>query len=501
MDKHAHKISKFFILFLILLSACSSDSKNSNSHISTLPPNVNIEPLNIVYERESVILIAKINDDSGDIKGINWEQTSGPQVSIENINSERLKFDTPEVTEDLDLTFKVTVTDVDNNTASDQLTVTVKPIDLIDIDKYLTDTRLSECLNEMAIEFHLATVDEIKILNCPPKLVLEGEASSYYVFINETNGIDRLTSLEQVELGLFNRWGENSVDISFSDEAPISTLKLTGNVGALTFNNENLTSFSQNSYQVTPLDLSSSNTLTNLSLHSENSIELVLASNAQVKSVVTNRKEVLTALNGEQTNHLHLKKIDDINLERFDDIKELLVDESNIASLNLTNQKHLETLEIYRGYQLNQIMGLQETAINSLSLDWTQLTQLDLTLNQNLHTIFLEYNYKLQELKLPESGLLESFTVKRCNLLTSLNISEQTQLSILLLEDNKLLNSIVLPYSNTLTKLHLKGNNIVDINLETLPNIEFIDLRDNPLSTSTKNYIQQLSANGVNVLL
>lgn len=76
----------------------------------------------------SVVLDGGASKDSdGTIVSYVWQQTAGTAVSLVNANSARASFDAAEVVQVQTLTFKLTVTDNKGATASDVVTVTVKP--------------------------------------------------------------------------------------------------------------------------------------------------------------------------------------------------------------------------------------------------------------------------------------------------------------------------------------------------------------------------------------
>ena len=67
------------------------------------------------------------HDPDGSLKAYRWEQTSGTQVSLSNATKVKAQLVTPKVSAQASLTFRLTVTDSSGLTASDTVTVTVKP--------------------------------------------------------------------------------------------------------------------------------------------------------------------------------------------------------------------------------------------------------------------------------------------------------------------------------------------------------------------------------------
>ena len=67
-------------------------------------------------------------DSDGSIESYEWEQISGPTVSLSDPAISRPEFITPEVDRDTHLTFKLTVTDDDGDTDDAYVTITVKAV-------------------------------------------------------------------------------------------------------------------------------------------------------------------------------------------------------------------------------------------------------------------------------------------------------------------------------------------------------------------------------------
>ncbi|MEO3679458.1 hypothetical protein ABGI61_10510 [Rheinheimera sp. FR7-31] len=79
-----------------------------------------------VAEKTEVELTAALSDD-GDITTISWLQTAGPEVVLSGDDTDTVVFTSPEVTEATTLSFMLTVTDDDDETAELELTVEVEP--------------------------------------------------------------------------------------------------------------------------------------------------------------------------------------------------------------------------------------------------------------------------------------------------------------------------------------------------------------------------------------
>lgn len=90
---------------------------------------------------ETCTVPATGSDEDGDIVSWFWEQVSGPEIEIPDPSARVLEIVLPEVDEETQAVFQVTVTDNDGATASDQITITILPlgIELTDITLVLSD--------------------------------------------------------------------------------------------------------------------------------------------------------------------------------------------------------------------------------------------------------------------------------------------------------------------------------------------------------------------------
>ncbi len=120
------------LMFVSSLSACgggSDDTKTTPPPTSTnVAPTVDLGTDQNVPEQTSVTLSSTSADSDGSISGYAWTQVSGATVTLTDSTSDTLVFDAPTTTTDLSLVFQLTVTDDDNATASDQVTINVAAV-------------------------------------------------------------------------------------------------------------------------------------------------------------------------------------------------------------------------------------------------------------------------------------------------------------------------------------------------------------------------------------
>jgi hypothetical protein len=103
-----------------------SSSDTVSVTVSTVAPSVSAGEDQAVSGGETVTLTADTSDSSDSVASYSWSETSNYGVSLTDASSATLSFTAPSVDYDPEaLTFSVTVTDDDGDTASDEIFVTV----------------------------------------------------------------------------------------------------------------------------------------------------------------------------------------------------------------------------------------------------------------------------------------------------------------------------------------------------------------------------------------
>ncbi|WP_052141148.1 PKD domain-containing protein [Pseudoalteromonas piratica] len=109
--------------------ATSSDSVSITvNNIPNQLPLVNAGGDQTVNEKDNVTLSGTASDNDGVITNYLWQQNSGPTVLLNNANSALANFIAPEVTSSQVLSFKLTVTDDQGATASDDVIINVNNV-------------------------------------------------------------------------------------------------------------------------------------------------------------------------------------------------------------------------------------------------------------------------------------------------------------------------------------------------------------------------------------
>ena len=134
---HGKEFMKRILLVLItsgIFAGCGSSGSSSPEPEEQIVQN--ISPVALagddfsVEEQALVNLTGSGSDSDGSVTSYQWSQVSGPTVSIDNAESASASFSAPMTTSQLSLEFELTVTDNQQASASDRVTVTVIPVNL-----------------------------------------------------------------------------------------------------------------------------------------------------------------------------------------------------------------------------------------------------------------------------------------------------------------------------------------------------------------------------------
>ena len=111
------------------LSACGGGGSDSAPNTPTnRSPTANAGNDQAVNEQSAVQLNGTASDSDGSVVSTVWAQVSGTNVSLANSDTLSASFNSPTITAQENLTFSLTVRDNLGATASDQVTITVNPV-------------------------------------------------------------------------------------------------------------------------------------------------------------------------------------------------------------------------------------------------------------------------------------------------------------------------------------------------------------------------------------
>lgn len=241
--------------------------------------------------------------------------------------------------------------------------------------------------------------------------------------------------------------------IDWGDKPSLQSLSLDSFQGEPLFLNDfpqlNDLHFSSAGKQ-SPLSIGQLPALTRLSVESAVVNELTLAKTPKLTELIIQDSAVLPNLSFADAPHL----------------RELLIFSSQQSTLDLSDNKALETLFLKKGDWKTLNLPTQ-SSLTSFGASETQLSHLDLSSSKKLRGIYINNNPNLSELSLPEVfSDLRKWDLKH-NMLTHFPQSSFPQLKELNLSGNPL-TSLSLANMPALTNLYYRGDNSTPASLQTL---------------------------------
>jgi lysophospholipase L1-like esterase len=110
-----------FLAFLVGCDGSGGDGEN-------LLPTADAGADQVVDEQTLVMLHGMGTDTDGSIVSVAWVQSSGPLMTLNGADTYNATFTAPAVTQEMTLTFRLTVIDNEGLTASDDVIITVNPV-------------------------------------------------------------------------------------------------------------------------------------------------------------------------------------------------------------------------------------------------------------------------------------------------------------------------------------------------------------------------------------
>ncbi len=123
----APAITKNTTFIFELTVSDNEEAEATASVIITVKPNftVNAGLDERVIEATTATLTGSASDNDGNITSYLWRQITGPTVTLADASNVSTSFTTPDVDQDTTLTFELTATDNESNTASDTVMITI----------------------------------------------------------------------------------------------------------------------------------------------------------------------------------------------------------------------------------------------------------------------------------------------------------------------------------------------------------------------------------------
>lgn len=128
MKLNLKRMTLSLMLICLTLSGCGGGSNDSPAVPQNQPPAVNAGNDFSIDEKSQVELNGTATDSDGNVVSIRWSQTSGPLVDLESANNNIALFIAPSTNDTIALSFTFTATDDSGLNASDEVTVTIEPV-------------------------------------------------------------------------------------------------------------------------------------------------------------------------------------------------------------------------------------------------------------------------------------------------------------------------------------------------------------------------------------
>ncbi|MBE7215545.1 hypothetical protein MK852_09925 [Shewanella benthica] len=180
------------------------------------------------------------------------------------------------------------------------------------------------------------------------------------------------------------------------------------------------------------------------------------------------------------------------------------------TTFDLRQNSELKNLHLLFNENLTELNLSDNSKLEMITLEYNGIESLNISQLSNLKQVYLS-NSPIEEINLDSSFNILGILVAKGNL-TSLDVSELTNLQSLLVYDNQLTNldlsqnynlEMINVSDNNLTEIDLQfnvelqtvmatGNLLETINFSHNGKLEKVDIQDNPLSTDTLLYLQNL---------
>ncbi|GLS28176.1 PKD domain-containing protein [Marinibactrum halimedae] len=187
------------LLGLAALSGCGSDSGGGGNENQA--PSVTIASVD-VNEKSEVTLEANAVDTDGSIVSYQWEVTSDHVIELSDTTSSTLSFVAPEVFEDTEMTFQVTVTDAQGASATSQATVVVNQLTIpLTIKGLATDEPLRNAEVNLFINGQEAGFSAVTDMDGVYELAVELDDSQIDSFLSlQVKGVEAQSAAELMSL-------------------------------------------------------------------------------------------------------------------------------------------------------------------------------------------------------------------------------------------------------------------------------------------------------------
>ena len=377
------------------------------------------------------------------------------------------------------------------------------------------------------------SLTSLDVSNSPNLRVLWATSGNVFSTIDVSNN----TLLEDFRL---NKFSGSSIDISnnpaldrfMCTECDISSLNTSSNI--------NLTWLDLEGASISSLDLSSNTALTILEIDKTSLVTLDLSKNTALKSLFADDITTLTSLNIQNGANTSLSNFSTVNTPvgcvLVDDATYSTTNWTNIASNTIFNNVHCDYTDIpdanfeaalnalgyddksgdnkvptpliqsittldVSGKNISDLTGIEDfVGLTDLNVETNTLTSLDVSANTNLQVLVCNEN-DIASLVLGSNTNLSNVQGK-FNELAAVDVTANTGLVTLNLRNNAALASIDVSNNINLQTLNLIECSIAAIDISNLVNLDSAYLRDNNLSAidlSKNILLKNISLDGMSL--
>ncbi len=187
------------------LSATNAENKTFTDSVQinitpvNSPPQVNAGDDQTVNEQVFVNLAGATSDPDGTIANIQWIQTSGIAVTLNNANSNSANFIAPTITQAETLSFRLSATDAENKTSTDSVQINITPVNqppTIEFSNPLSFEENTQIILDTVVNDEDGVITSYQweqILGLPARELTPDENSLHFISPNINNPTEKLT--------------------------------------------------------------------------------------------------------------------------------------------------------------------------------------------------------------------------------------------------------------------------------------------------------------------
>ena len=209
------------------------------ANVPNLPPSANAGPDLTVEETMPVWLSGSGTDAEGPVQ-YSWIQTSGTMVVLSDADTENASFAPPDVDEDEELVFELSVTDVDGVTATDTVTVTILRTEVTYTITTIAGSGAEDDDGKLATEAHLTS----------PRGLAFDNHGNLYIADTENHRIRKV----EAETGIIITFAGTGAEGYGGDNGPATEAKLNWPTGVAVDDDGNVYIADRNNERVRRVD-------------------------------------------------------------------------------------------------------------------------------------------------------------------------------------------------------------------------------------------------------